>query len=98
MTKIKLTTIQNQKLVSAMQNAQAYREALLNAQQLSQEANKAMKDLVETVADAHNIDLKKFSPQLEVKDGFLHLNELKKETASQVIKKKLQSANKKGGK
>lgn len=86
MKQVKLTPIQKQKLISALQREAGLREQLNTAQALYRDAARVKTDTLEMIADSHGVDLKSYAENIKLKDDMLVLTE--KEKTSEVIRKK----------
>lgn len=89
MKQVKLTPIQKQKLISALQREAGLREQLATAQAIYRDAARAKTDTLEMIADAHGVDLKDYNENLQVKEDLLILTEKQAETRSKQIRRQL---------
>ena len=79
MKQIKLTPVQQQKMIRALQKEAALKEQKVTAERLHSDAVQSRQDTLEMIADAHGINLKQYQDNVQLKDGVLILQEKQKE-------------------
>jgi hypothetical protein len=87
MKKIKVTILQEKKLVDALQKEAQARTQFNMAKLVYENAMRSRKDIVDMIADLHGVDLSKMDDTMTLKDGFVILEE--RAAKSEVIKKTL---------